>query len=198
MSVLYGYIRVSSEHQKKNFSLENQKEKLTNLGVLPENIFEDIGSGMDYNREGFSNLLKKAKKGDVIYVDKIDRFGRSMHQGLKLFLELQKRGVTLLSLDLPFVEDRALHDLIVSLMLFVAEKDQKMRKQRQLEGIEKARLAGKYKGRKSVITSKILDQYDDLASNTKLTKTQIAKVLGISRSTIYNVIKKKKNSFKGE
>lgn len=197
MNTIYGYIRVSSESQKNNFSLENQKEKLKKLGVLPENIFEDVGSGLDYNRVNFTSLLEKAQKGDVIYVDKIDRFGRSMREGLELFFKLKSEGITLLSLDLPYVEDTTLHDLIVSLMLFVAQKDYEMRKERQREGIEKARrIAGKYKGRKTVVTPALLKRMEELLPNKCLTKNEVAELLGISRSTLYAVIKKNKNCSK--
>jgi DNA invertase Pin-like site-specific DNA recombinase len=79
---------------------------------------------------------------------------------------------------------------LCKLVTFVfATFENERRKECQKQGIEAAKKAGKYFGRKTVIDKKLIDQVRDLKENKNLTITQISKVTGRGRSTIYKVLK---------
>ena len=67
------------------------------------------------------------------------------------------------------------------------------RKERQCQGIQAAKKNGKYLGRKTVITKKLIAQVQDLKENKKLSITEIAKVTGKGRNTIYKILKQELN-----
>ena len=69
----YGYVRVSSLDQNE----ERQMVEMRQLGIAEENIYKDKKSGKDFNRPMYQKLLRKLKKGDVLYIMSIDRLGRN-------------------------------------------------------------------------------------------------------------------------
>lgn len=126
-------------------------------------------------------------------ITEIDRCSRNTLEFLKLQERLHKKGVTFISLDLPYGNDMAVNKLIATTLAAIATFEHERRKERQRQGIAAAKKAGKYMGRKTVIDKKLIAQVKDLKENKKLTHTQIAKITGRARSTIYKVLKEKLN-----
>jgi len=87
----------------------------------------------------------------------------------------------------------AVNKLIATNLAAIATFETERRKERQRQGIEAARKAGKYLGRKTVITKKLIAEVQDLKENKNLSITQIAKVTGKGRNTIYKVLKNELN-----
>ena len=192
----YGYIRVSSQSQKENSSLECQKEELLKFGVPEKNIRLEVGSATDKieDRPIFYSLIDdELKENDLLVVTKIDRSSRNTLEFLKLQEKLFKKSVTFLSLDLPYSNDMAVNKLIATNLAAIATFETERRKERQRQGIEAAKKAGKYLGRKTVITKKLIREVKDLKENKNLSITQIAKVTGKGRNTIYKVLKEELN-----
>ena len=73
---LYGYIRVSTRDQNE----DRQLIALRELKIPEKNIFIDKQSGKDFNRPMYQKLLRKLKKGDVLYILSIDRLGRNYEE----------------------------------------------------------------------------------------------------------------------
>lgn len=98
-----GYCRVST-HNSKN-SLENQEEYLRNYtnakGVILDDVFTDIGSGMNYNREHFNKILELVEAGEIseIYITYKDRFVRFGFDWFNTFCE--KHGAKIIILNQP-------------------------------------------------------------------------------------------------
>ena len=116
-SCRYGYARVSSKSQEENSSLESQKQEFIKLGVPEKNIRIEIGSAADTisERPIFYNLINdELKKNDLLLVTKIDRCSRNTLEFLKLQEKLFKKGVTFISLDLPYSNDMAVNKLIAT------------------------------------------------------------------------------------
>ena len=65
--------------------------------------------------------------------------------------------------------------------------------ERQRQGIQAAKKAGKYLGRKTVITKKLIAEVQDLKEIKNLSITQIAKITGRARTTIYKILKEELN-----
>lgn len=87
----------------------------------------------------------------------------------------------------------AVNKLISTNLAAIATFENERRKERQRQGISAAKKAGKYAGRKTVITKKLINQVQDLKENKNLSITQIAKITGKGRNTIYKVLKEELN-----
>lgn len=84
----YGYIRVSSKDQRE----DRQRIALRERSVPEKNIYTDRQSGKDFDRPQYKRLLRKLKKGDLLYIKSIDRLGRNYAEILEQWRMLTKGG----------------------------------------------------------------------------------------------------------
>lgn len=113
----FGYARVSSQTQEDNSSLEAQKQEFIQKGVPEKNIRAEVGSTVDkiQDRPVFYNLIDdELKKNDLLLVTKIDRCSRNTLEFLKLQEQLYKKEVRFISLDLPYSNNMAVNQLIIT------------------------------------------------------------------------------------
>jgi DNA invertase Pin-like site-specific DNA recombinase len=188
----HDYARVSSKSQEDNSSLESQKQELVRNGILESNIIIEVGSATNEikNRPGFQNLIQNVlKEGNTLVVTKIDRCARNTLEFLKLQDILFKRKIQFISLGLPYSEDLNINKLISITLSSIAEFETNRRKERQLQGISATKKAGKYRRRKTVINDKLIAEVKHLKQQKMLSVTQIVKITGRSRNTIYKVLK---------
>ena len=155
MNNIYGYIRVSSKEQNE----DRQVVSLLEAGVKAENIFTDKQSGKDFNRPQYMGLLKKLKKGDVLYIKSIDRLGRNCEEILKQWHILTKeKEIDIAVIDMPLLDTRRgkdlmgtfISDIVLQILSFVAENERSNIRQRQAEGIAAAKARGVKFGRPQV------------------------------------------------
>ena len=192
----FGYARVSSKTQEDNCSLEAQKQEFIQKGVPEKNIRVEVGSAADKieERPVFYHLIDhELKENDLLLVTKIDRCSRNTLEFLKLQERLYKKGVRFISLDLPYSTDMAVNQLISTNLAAIATFENERRKERQRQGIQAAKKNGKYLGRRTVINKKLISQVQDLKENKNLSITEIAKLTGRGRTTIYKVLKEELN-----
>lgn len=126
----YGYVRVSSLDQNE----ERQMVEMRKLGIAEENIYKDKQSGKDFNRPMYQKLLRKLKKGDVLYILSIDRLGRNYEeiQSQWRFLTREKE-VDISVIDMPLLDTRRgkdlmgtfLADIVLQVLSFVRETKNK-------------------------------------------------------------------------
>jgi len=189
---IYGYVGINSPSEVTNSSLESQKKELILYGVKESNIIIEIGSVINEikNRPKFQNLIKNVlKEGDTLVVSKIDRCARTTLEFLKLQNSLFKRKIQIISLDLPYYEDTKINKLICLTLSSIAEFETNRRKERQMQGISAAKKAGRYRGRKTIIDDKLIYEVKYLKQQKMLSVTQIVKITGKSRNTIYKILK---------
>ena len=192
----YGYARVSSKSLEDNLFLEVQKKEFIKQGVPEKNIRIEVASAADPIRERpvFQKLIdQELKENDLLFVTKIDRCSRTALEFLKLQEKLFNKSVIFITLDLPYSNDMAINKLIANNLAAIATFENERRKDRQKQGIAAAKKAGRYAGRKTVITKELITQVQDLKENKKLSITEIAKVTGKGRNTIYKVLKNELN-----
>jgi DNA invertase Pin-like site-specific DNA recombinase len=192
----YGYARVSSQSQENNSSLESQKEEFLQLGVPKKNIRIEVGSAADPIRERpvFQKLIEEElQENHILFGTKIDRCSRNTLEFLKLQEKLFQKQVTFISLDLPYSTDMAVNKLIATNLAAIATFENERRKERQRQGIEVAKKNGKYFGRKTVIDKKLISQVQNLKENKNLSITEISKITGRARNTIYKILKEELN-----
>jgi DNA invertase Pin-like site-specific DNA recombinase len=134
-------------------------------------------------------MEKELKPNDLLMVTKIDRCSRNTLEFLKLQDILFKRNITFVALDLPTSVDLATNKLIATTLSGIAEFENNRRKERQKQGIRAAQKEGKYQGRKTIINQTLIQRIKDLKEKKNLSVTEIAKVVEISRPTVYKVLK---------
>lgn len=192
----YGYVRVSSRSQENNSSLESQKQELIQLAVPEKNIRVEVASAADFIQERpvFQKLIEEElQENDLLVVTKIDRCSRNTLEFLKLQELLYNKGVKFISLDLPYSHDMAVNQLISTNLAAIATFENERRKERQRQGIQAAKKNGKYLGRRTVIDKKLISQVQDLKENKNLSITEISKITGRARTTVYKILKEELN-----
>jgi DNA invertase Pin-like site-specific DNA recombinase len=128
-----------------------------------------------------------------LLVTKIDRCSRNIFEFLKLQEKLFKTNITFISLDLPYSNDIAVNKLIATNLAAIATFEHERRRERQKQGIQAAKKAGKYIGRKTVITPKLIAEVKHLKEDKHLSNVQIAKITGRGKNSIYKILKQELN-----
>lgn len=179
-----GYARVSSLQQ----NLDRQIKTLKDYGV--EKIYTDKKSGKDTDREQFKAMMDFVREGDEIVVNDLTRLNRRTIDLYKTVEELDKRGVAVVFIKEGITTKGIYNKLVLAIFAGLAEFERENIKERQAEGIALAKQAGKYKGRPCKKFDKdVLDGLRaDLEKGT-VTVVDAAKRLGVSRSTLYRIIK---------
>ena len=140
---LVGYARVSTRDQ----SLDVQIDQLRNAGC--EHVFAEKRSGTTTtSREEFDACLRFVRNGDVLVVTRMDRVGRSVTDFFKIMTTLEEKGVEFRCLLQPMIDttDKSpMGKMVRTIMMSFAEFETGIRRERQREGIERAREAGIYR-----------------------------------------------------
>lgn len=176
-----GYIRVSSIDQNTIRQLD---------GIQLDKKFTDKASGKDTNRPQLQAVMDYLRDGDVLVVHSMDRLARNISDLLRIVETLNGRGVVVefVKESLTFSgDDSAMSKLMLTIMGGVAEFERAMIRERQLEGIAKAKQAGKYTGRKSTFKSAQIQAIRERASAGEQ-KAALAREFGVTRQTIYNIL----------
>ena len=176
-----GYIRVSSIDQNTTRQLD---------GVELDKVFTDKASGKDTNRPQLKAALDYLRDGDVLVVHSMDRLARNISDLLNTVQTLNERGVAVefVKESLVFTgDDSAISKLMLTIMGGVAEFERAMIRERQLEGIAKAKQAGKYRGRQSTMTTAQVKAIRDRVAAGE-NKSALAREFMLSRQTIYNIL----------
>ena len=148
----YGYMRVSSADQNE----DRQKIELLTWGVPAGNLFCDKLSGKNFSRPEYQKLKTLLKKGDLLVVKSIDRFGRNYLQIQEEWRYITKKlEADIVIIDMPLLDTRRdkdllgtlISDIVLQLLSYVAETERQYIHQRQAEGIAAAKLRGVRFGR---------------------------------------------------
>lgn len=195
-STTYGYIRVSTKEQ--NIA---RQISLLSAHVCMRNIYIDKQSGKNFLRPMYHKLLKKAKKGDIIVVTSIDRFGRNYQEIIEQWkLITQVYGINIKVLDMPLLDTTYAQDLLgtfvsdltLQVLSFVAQIEREHILERQREGIEAAKKRGVTFGRPRKTLPNDYLEYIEEWHNKQITAQECADILGISLSSLYRIVKKNK------
>jgi DNA invertase Pin-like site-specific DNA recombinase len=136
-------------------------------------------------RDELRTLLEFMRDGDTLVVTRLDRLARSMDDLSTIVRQLQDKGVALKATEQPVDTSTAAGKAFLQMLGVFAEFETNLRKERQLEGIAKAKAEGIYKGRKPSIDPAQVKQLKEVEG---LSPTEIAKRLGVARSSVYRVL----------
>ena len=175
-----GYARVSSVDQ----NLDVQLETLKSFGC--EKIYQEKVSGTStQERDELKECLDFVRKGDELVITRIDRLARSVLDLQLIVKELSDKGVNLSATEQPISTKDATSKCFLDMLGVFAELETNLRKERQNEGILRAKQKGVYKGRKSSIEANKIKELKDSGMGA----TAIAKQMGIHRDSVYRILK---------
>jgi DNA invertase Pin-like site-specific DNA recombinase len=173
---IYGYARVSTADQ----DLTIQEEALKASGCEMIRSEKVSGTSTD-GRDELKTLLEFVREGDELVVTRVDRLARSVFDLQKIVRDLKSKGVALRATEQPIDTTTPEGKCFLDMLGVFAEFETSLRKERQMEGISKAKAEGKFKGRPpSIDKNRILE-----LKESGMTPTQIAKEMGISRVSVY-------------
>jgi DNA invertase Pin-like site-specific DNA recombinase len=178
--MMYGYARCSSLDQ----DLSIQKEALKAAGCTV--IRSEKASGTTTKgRNELATLLEFLRHGDTLVVTRIDRLARSIADLQVIVATLKAKGAALRTTDgMAFDTSTAMGKCFLDMLGTFAEFETNLRRERQLEGIAKAKAAGVYQGRKPTIDAGAVRKL----KSDGLGASEIAKRLKIGRASVYRVL----------
>lgn len=176
-----GYIRVSSIDQKTDRQLD---------GLALDKVFEDKASAADTKRPQLEACLDFIREGDILNVHSIDRLARNLRDLLRLIEQITAKGVsvTFHKEHLTFTgQSDPFQTLQLQIIGAVAEFERALIKERQREGIAKAKEKGKHLGRIRKLTEAQEGEIRVLAKFGE-EKSKLAQQFGISRQSVYRIL----------
>jgi DNA invertase Pin-like site-specific DNA recombinase len=135
-------------------------------------------------RDELRTILEFLREGDVLMVTRIDRLARSIGDLQDIVRALKARGAALRATEQPIDTNSAAGKCFLDMLGVFAEFEINLRRERQLEGIAKAKAEGKYKGRPASIRA---ERVRELKAKG-LGASEIAKTLKIGRASVYRVL----------
>lgn len=186
------HARVSTLEQ----NLDLQIDALQKLGC--EKIFKEKASGRKLDRPELEKLLKHLRSGDALIVYSIDRLGRTVKQLIQLINDFKEQGINFKSItEGVFDTTTPMGEAVFQIMAILKELEVSILRERTMKGLDAARARGRKGGRK-------LGSYNKVAAAAAATLYQkgdsisdILSILGISRATLYEYLKKEGVNYKG-
>lgn len=178
--MIYGYARVSTAEQDLSIQLEALKTAGCDV-IRSEKVSGTSVSG----RTELRNLLDFARNGDTIVVTRIDRLARSVRDLQNIVHELKEKGVSLKATEQAVDTGTSAGKCFLDMLAVFAEFETNLRRERQMEGIAKAKSRGVYSGRKQTIDVERVQRLKAKGMGA----TAIAREMGIDRTSVYRVLK---------
>ena len=195
MSNTFGYIRVSTKDQNE----ARQLAALAEYQIPRSRLFIDKQSGKDFARPAYQRLLKRLKRGDVLFVKSIDRLGRNYNEILQQWRVLTKQiGADVVVIDMPLLDTRArgddltgtfIADLVLQILSYVAQTERENIRQRQAEGIAAAKARGVHFGREKKPLPEGFQETVVRWRQKEMTCQQALERLEVSRSYFFTHVK---------
>lgn len=156
------YMRVSTDDQDL-LRQESIRESAIGAGYYIAGIYKETASGARPDRPELLRMINDLQSGEVVIAEKMDRISRlPLPEAEKLIASIRSKGARL---AVPGVIDlselasdssgvtkivlESIQDMLLKLALQIARDDYEDRRDRQKQGVELAKKAGKYQGRKA-------------------------------------------------
>lgn len=175
-----GYARVSTEDQ----DCAIQEEALREAGASIIRSERKSGTSTK-GRTELATVLDFLREGDTLLITRIDRLARSLGDLERIVGELREKGAHLKATEQPIDTSSPAGRAFLQMLGVFAEFETAIRRERQLEGIAKAKAKGVYKGRKPSVP---VDKVREMKAEG-FGASAIAKELGIARSSVYEALK---------
>ena len=198
----FGYARISTKEQNEG----RQIEVFKNLGIPERNIFIDKQTGRNFNREKYLALKQILRKGDILYIVDLKRFGRNYKENEEQFREITKEiGADIIATNVPVI-NTTIHkdllgtlitDVIISILNYETESDYEQRRTDQRQGIDLWKKTGITKtgrnyGRPKIELPENWEEIISLVDDNKITKVEAMKRLNLKKNKFYEFYKQQK------
>ncbi|MFG1372173.1 recombinase family protein [Xanthobacter oligotrophicus] len=174
-----GYARVSTTDQ--DTAIQVAALKAAGCEVVRE---EKASGTSTAGRTELETVLSFLRRGDVLAVTRIDRLARSIADLQTIVRTVREKGAALECTEQPVNTGTAAGKAFLDMLGVFAEFETNLRRERQLEGIAKAKAEGVYKGRPASIDA---DRVRALKAEG-VGASDIAKRLGIGRASVYRLL----------
>lgn len=204
MTFLRAYLRASTDDQDASRAREDLEKFTQDRGLKVAAWYLENESGAKLDRPELFRLIKDASPGDVLLVEQVDRLSRLTTEDWETLKQrLAEKRIRVVALDLPTswmgaatsldettqaILD-AVNRMLLDMLAAVARKDYTDRRRRQTQGIQKAKDAGLYRGRKADT-----DRHSVIANmlDKGMSWSEVCTATGASRSTIKRVVDARK------
>ncbi|NNG74283.1 recombinase family protein [Rhizobium laguerreae] len=177
-----GYARVSTADQ--DFEIQQQRLKAEGCVIVRA---EKVSGASRDGRTELATIIEFLRQGDELVVTRLDRLGRDTRDVLNIVHEFEQRGAYLTILD-PHVSTRGeMGHVILTVLGMVAQMERRFIKERQREGIGRAKAEGIYKGGKARLNHALIQRLHCEG----LGASAIAKTAKCSRMQVYRILLKK-------
>ena len=168
--------------------------------VPKEHIIVDKQSGKDLERPGYQALKGPLglRKGDTLIIKSLDRLSRNKSDIMKELKYFAEHGISVKVIDIPttmleFPAEQKwigemINTIIIEVLSSIAEQERLTIRKRQQEGIDAAKLKGKYLGRPRI---EFPDNWDSVYGRWKrgeITAKRAMEELGLKRSSFYKLV----------
>jgi DNA invertase Pin-like site-specific DNA recombinase len=174
-----GYARVSTTDQDPSAQIERLKAAGCEI-IRSEKVTGTTRKG----RSELASVLEFLRRGDELVVTRIDRLARSIGDLQDIVRELKRKDAFLRAADQPIDTSTAAGKAFLDMLGVFAEFETNLRRERQLEGIAKAKAEGVYRGGKRRIDRDAVFKLRDKGKGP----TEISETLGISRMHVYRIL----------
>ncbi|WP_394121998.1 recombinase family protein [Planococcus donghaensis] len=190
----FGYIRVSSKDQNEDRQLEAMKK----MDITDRDIYLDKQSGKNFERANYQLLKRVIRKGDILYIHSLDRFGRNKEEILQEWNDLTKNiEADIVVLDMPLLETTQckdsmgtfIADLVLQILSWMAEEERERIRKRQREGIDLTLQKGIQFGRPAVYVSEEFKEVYRKWKSREFTAVEAMQEAGVKKTSFYNLVR---------
>lgn len=175
-----GYVRCSTVEQNEARQLKMMEE------CRAEKVFIDKASGKNTDRQAFKEMMSFVRTEDIVIVESISRIARNTRDLLSIISDFTEKGVEFISLKENIDTTTPQGRFMLTVFAALAELERENILERQREGIEIAKSAGKYKGRKPIDVDE--QRFKAVCKKWRageITATSAMKELGLKPNTFY-------------
>lgn len=202
---IFAYMRISTN--KKTQKVDRQQQAIIEYSIRNNFKVDDFvadvitGGTKADNRPNYHNMKKQFRSGDTLIISDVDRLGRDADDVIVEIKELQSKGVRVVALDVPFLNDwekmnddslsKMIIDIFVTLKAHIAQQEKEKIHDRVMQGLEVARKKGKKLGRPATgVPKDFIKEYNKLQSGEygNISVVQFSKLQGIAVSTFYKYV----------
>ena len=186
------YMRVSTKNQNTG----RQEIQLDKLGINFDKDYIDKMTGKTKERPALNKMLAEVREGDTVYCESISRLGRSLKDLIDIIESLTERGVRVIIVKEGIDTESSTYKLLLAVFGGVAEMERETTQERVIQGVERAKetketRTGRWFGRQKITANdlpKDFKKYYKKMQEGELSKVEVAKILGVARSTLYRWI----------
>jgi len=177
------YCRISTADQ----NLDRQRDEVEAKGA--GRVYSDVASGKKgADRPGWDECLRSLRAGDTLMVTELSRLGRSTSQLAALADELAERGIALRILNVGVDTSTSAGRLVFDIIAAVSQMERELLIERTQSGLAAARARGRKGGRKREFSRAAVRKAQEQYDKGELSVTEIARLAGVSRQTVYRYI----------